>query len=211
MPPVATGGSGPLALWLRRKQKTYSNRGFRGAEDSLWSQMRKLSLGFCGALMMNTAGRRASASTGLLQLWRMTTVIHLNDCLSKMHTLPCALWEEEEGGAVKRQAERKEEAGWGDHKFCFYWCIGYCFTNLLAQQSWEFNHIMVIKHTAACWHFLKALLSTMLWPNSCSSREPLWSQPSECHLHTCMKRSRTVHRWIIPLVYLSHVDHLRLF
>lgn len=96
--------------------------------------------------------------THLIQLWRMARVMHLNNCLSKMHTRSHARWEGEKGGAVKKK-KRKGEAKGGDHKSSFYWSIGYCFTNLLAQQCCEFNHIAVIKHIPACWHFLKALLS----------------------------------------------------
>lgn len=101
--------------------------------------------------------------THLIQLGRMARVIHLNNCLSRMHTLSHARWEGEKGGAVKKKKkERQRERGRQKGEIinlAFYRSIGYCFTNLLAQQCCEFNHIAVIKHIPVCWHFLKALLS----------------------------------------------------
>lgn len=100
----------------------------------------------------------------------------------------------------KKTGIRKKEAGWGDHKFCFYWCIGYCFTNLLAQQSWEFNHI---KHTAACWHFLNALLSyTVLTEQLQQSGTTLiptiwmWPPYTRKRSRTLTQTLITVHAWV---------------
>lgn len=85
--------------------------------------------------------------TYIIKLWRIAPVIHLNNCLTKTHTLSHTGWEGKKGGAVKKKRERegKGEAKGGDHKSNFNWSVGYCFTNLLAQQCCEFNHIAVLK------------------------------------------------------------------
>lgn len=123
---------------------------------------------------MNTDGRRriklmpyintVCLRTYPIHLWRIARVIHLNNCLSKTrtHTVTCARREEGKCGVSKKREARERERGGGengDHKSSFYWSIGYCFTDLLAQQCCECNHIAVIKHIPACWHFLKASLS----------------------------------------------------
>ena len=111
--------------------------------------------------MMNTDGRgriklmpyinTVCLRTYPIHLWRIARVIHLNNCPSKTCTLSRA---QLGGEAWERNGDEN-----GDHKSSFYWSIGYCFTNVLAQQCCECNHIAVIKHIPACWHFLKASLS----------------------------------------------------
>lgn len=114
---------------------------------------------------MNTDGKRrielmpyintVCLRTNLIHLWRIAGLIHLNNCPSK--TRSHVRWEE--GGVSKMRSTRGGGEEEGDHKSSVYWSKGYCFTDLLAQQCCECNHIAVIKHIPACWHFLKASLS----------------------------------------------------
>lgn len=85
----------------RKNDNTTRDWGFliKPDEKTLCEQ----SLEFCGVPMMKGVRLR----THLIQLWRMARVMHLNNCLSKMHTRSHARWEGEKGGAVKK----KEKGG----------------------------------------------------------------------------------------------------